>query len=57
MLHRLLNKIIHYHHGSDFETYLSKVQSSGLSTVPTADEAKRDYQIIPWLDPYTYTHL
>ena len=43
MLHKLLNVVRYVKPASGFETYLSRLQASGMTGVPTADEAKKDY--------------
>ena len=43
MLHKLLDVVRYMKPASAFETYLSRLQASGMTGVPTADEAKKDY--------------
>ena len=43
VLHKLLDLVRYMKPASAFETYLSRLQASGMTGVPTTDEAKKDY--------------
>jgi hypothetical protein len=44
MLHKFVDTIRHLHYANGFELYLSSLQRSGQSGVPTMEEARKDYQ-------------
>ena len=46
MLHRIMEVVRGVGSMSAFELYLMGVQSGGLTGLPTADEARRDYQTL-----------
>ena len=46
MLHRFFDAIRNMGSASEFETYCMSLQGSGLSGVPTVDEAREDYRAI-----------
>ena len=46
MLHRFFSAVRGVGTVSGFEHYLMSVQSEGLTGMPTADEARRDYQTL-----------
>jgi hypothetical protein len=46
MLHKFVDAIRHLHYVNGFELYLSSLQRSGQSGIPTMDEARRDYQYV-----------
>ena len=46
MIRKLMHRVTHRHVASEFESYVSGLQSGGAAGRPTADEAKRDYQAV-----------
>ena len=48
MLHRFFETIREIGDASGFETYYGNILRRGLAGVPTAEEARKDYEEFPW---------
>ena len=50
MLHKFINSIRHYNPSSGFDAYYVNLQKDGRTGLPTASEARSDFQRIVWTD-------